>query len=218
MWVYIGTSELKNAYIGEVEREPTANTVMYYPFLNDELDHVGSSSLPVSWTQQTIGYYYAEFSPINLTNPPTDCRFISVWLKYDGRVKEQEGQDYYGASSPTTYIWDIKFNYFNSNSSSSERFQLRAGSSSWVFSNWPITLTTWVWHHMAMGYDGTKVWAFLDGVKKWEEAKGYYTPWNLWLSNNAKQTVSEFIGEKVVRSESEVVDYYNATKSKYWIS
>lgn len=190
---------------------PWDNTLLYYPFKEDQLDKVWSSSIGTAGSKQTIGYTFSG-SSVAITNPPTWCRFISVWTKYNSLT------GWANAAWPSCYIWDVKYNFAHSNNNYLRRFQIRTWSDSWASSSTQLNTTTWVRYYFAMGYDWSKVWGFFNWNKIWEETKSQYTPWTMQiLSSNGScsMTVSEFIGENRVWTAEEVANYYNQTKANY---
>lgn len=202
MWVYIRVDEQR--------WQPWANTVMYYPFTTDQLDKVGSSSLSWTWTQETLGYTFSANEYIYVNNPSTSCRFISVWVKYNSSL-------WIYSQSPSTYVWQILYNFQHTSSSYNKKFQIENSYNQWALSNAQST-STWVWYHIAMGYDGSKVCCYINWNKVWEATSGVYSPWTMVLWRYINETISEFIWESVCWTDQEILNYYNQTKSLYGIS
>jgi len=188
---------------------PWANTIAYYPFKEDQLDKVWSSSIGITWTKETLWYTFSSTWSIDINTPPSSCRFISVWIKWNSNQWQY-------VQTPCTYIWNILYNYYNNNGSTyNKRFQHSVWSSSWS-TRWSWSPNTWEWHHLAMWFDGTKCFAYVDGTLVWSyNTTSVYTPWWMRLGYMINETVSEFICESVCWTTDEILAYYNNTKSKY---
>lgn len=193
--------------------KPNANTVLYYPFKEDKLDKVWSSSIGATWTKETLWYTFSSSWVMDITNPSTECRFISVWIKYNS------GNWQY-VQWPYTYIWYVVYNFSHTNSVWNKRFQYSSSATSWNArrpNSDTVNITSWTWYHMAYWTDGTKVYAYVNGVKVWETT---ITPWlatpsGMSIGNAINETLSEFIWENRVWTAEEVLNYYNTTKSNY---
>lgn len=207
--------ELKNVYLG-YEFEPSSSTVMYYPFKDDQLDKVWGSSIWTTWTKQDLGYTFNSTSSMTITNPKTTCRFLSMWIKFNSSLS-------WNNQTATTYIWWMCYNFNHNSATWLQKFQYHSSASSgddrWPRSN-TVATTTWTWYHMAYWTDGSKVYAYLNGQKVWE---ANITPWlatetSMMIWWNLNITLSELICESSVRDADKVLNYYNQTKSLYWIT
>lgn len=199
--------EMVNAYIWEDTWKPWSNTVMYYPFVNDQLDKVWSSSISTTWTNEALWYTFSSSWQMWITNPPTNCRFVSVWVKYNS-ANWQYNQ------WPMTYIWWMLYNFWHSNSSYLKKFQAQTASSSWNVSSEQST-STWIWYYMAFWYDWTKAIAYINWSKVREQTMSVYTSWTMFIWSQINETLSEYIWESVFWTESEIQSYYYNTKSNY---
>ncbi len=221
MGVYLypsGTeTELKNAYIWWV-REPWSNTVLYYPFNSDQTDHVWSSSLDTTGTQQTLGYSFSPSNRAYVTNPPTTCRFINIWIKW-------VSSSWNYVQWPSTYIGEVLYDFAHAKDNWNQKFQYKNWLNESIYwdavrpSSNVVATTTWPWYNMAYWTDGSKVVAYLNGSKVWETAvnNGLWTVTTMTLCRYWTFILSEFIGESAIWSDAEVLSYYNNTKSNYWL-
>ena len=202
--------ELKNWYIWEyVEpRTPWANTVAYFPFKNDQLDAAWNAVISTTGTQQTIGYNFNSSWVMSVTNV-TSARFVNYWVKF-GSAKAGENQ------APFIGYGEVTYNYSHSDGGYNQTVSYRASSSSWGHST-TIPTISWVWYNFAYGYDGTKVIAYFNWTKVADITTSAYNNnyWCLWV--DIDETLSNLIYETTLRTAEEVLDYYNQTKSTYWL-
>jgi len=207
-WSTTKSVELKNAYIGEV-RVPWENTVMYYPFKDDQLDKVWNSFLSVTWTKQSLWYNFAKSWEMLVNNPSTNCCFVSFWIKRNASMWTYN-------QSPSTYIWRCLYNFSHQSSSHSKRFEFNVTQNTWITSSIQNTIT-WTRYYIAMWYDWTTVRCYLNSVKVWEQNSNSYYNINMRLWYDIDMDISEYIWENRVRADEEVSAYYNLTKSNYWL-
>jgi hypothetical protein len=188
--------------------KPWANTVMYFPFKEDQTDKIWSATINVTWTKDSVIWYtFDKQWDLLVNNRPTTCRFVSVWVRYN-----QSHWAY--VQAPWTYIGQILYNFSHWESSYVKKFQIQTARSNWTLSTEQNT-TTWVWYHLAMWYDWSKVVAYLNWSKVWETTVSAYTSWTMRFWCDINETVSEYIWESVCWTAQEVSDYYNQTKSNY---
>jgi hypothetical protein len=192
--------------------KPWANTVLYFPFKSDQTDKVWSASIDTTWTQQTLWYTFSSSGEMKIVNAPTSQRFMSAWVKFNS-VQGAVAQFWW------VYRWFMLYNYNHSESLSyNKTFQASTWGASYIKSS-GINTTSWQWYHIAMGFDNTYSYAYLNGQQVWKNSWWWYT-WlgsvRFWYAIN--MTVSEYIGESVCWTSTEVSDYFNQTKVKYWVS
>lgn len=207
---------LKNAYIGDV-REPTANTILYCPLRTDLLDHWPNNislsqsstiSLDENWAKfnnaslggvcpSIISGNFTFSMWFNATSAWTDCNLITIWAGYPWK-----GYRYWANSSGK--IW----------------FTL----TSVIDRNYGTAFSTlyWAWHNMIMTRSWTTNTLYLDGVSKWTYS-WTSLPSNAQVSIGGRNTwgmnwnMNYAIIESVARTATEVAEYYNLTKWKYWL-
>ena len=216
--------EVKNIYIWWYKWIPWENTLAYFPFKDDLLDH--------SWngvalrytqylTQQTLWYKW-QFSQGSAWNSiwawfdDWNAKFISIWYNII-------------SSSWNSWIlslnkyWCVWYNSTHWTTSLSWKIAIFSNSSwaVWATADW---MTFNAWHHLTMWYDGSKVLISKDGV---QTTLYNWTGYNFgdtinivwwWNNTNMNALVSEFICESECWNAAEISNYYNSTKANYWIS
>ena len=220
VYLYQNNTEkiLKNIYIGEYGWEPWSNTKFYYPLTDDQLDKVWSTSIPITWTKQTIWYTFNftwEYATA-LNNSNIWVWFISLWSKFNN-YNTFSGGHYYSQWVSTNYA-EIVYNYAHEGATASRTFQWRTGNTDWVLSSQQDS-PTWSWFHMAYWFDWSKLYWYINWVKVREVTPGStYTNSSISFGRLMNITYSEVIWESVVRTADEIQFYYNMTKKNYWIS
>ena len=204
MWVYIWTDKWL----------PWENTLAYFPMQWDNLDKVWTFTLDVSWTQQTIWRKFTSQTSLNTT--PTWIKTMSWWVKIASATPS-------GWSSWQCWILASYWNYlcyFNSSSDVKAKSIYCYANNTNYYKN--VNIIDNSWHHIAITNNWSTIVWYVDGVS--------YALWNPslpWLSkllvfcswwNTIDVTLSEVILENKQWTQSEVSNYYNTTKSKYWIS
>ena len=197
---------------------PWANTVAYFPFESDQLDVTWTATINVTGTKETIGYRF-DLANNGTTTNLTTARFVNFWVKF-GNKKVSIGSNYVNQS---VALWDgeITYNYNYEISGSETEFHktisYQSWADSWGHSN-TIPTTSGVWYNFAYGYDGTKIIAYLNWSKVAEITTSIYNSNNRKIWNYIDETLSNLIYETTPRTDQEVADYYDQTKSIYWIS
>ena len=214
--------ELKNDYIGEVWT-PGANTVAYYPLTanaNDEswnwrnITTSWASSYSSNWAllpNSNHAWLLIPFS-IDTSNDYTfslwqqplympshdDMRWIDLTESSTNRLISLwrtwwEVWHWWGSNFEQ--FWDT-FNY-----SINTRYYMTYTIKSWVinvYKNWELIWTkSWVsWHTCALRF--------------WQE-------WNMWADRHWYWYMKDIIIENKARTAQEIAEYYNQTKSNYWL-
>jgi len=228
--------KIKKVYLGQRQIRPDtswnpwAYTVAYYPLKSDFKDYSwknrdGTSSW--SCTFQDNGCYFAQWYVSIPT--PTElgtswvCTF-SLWIKewnpmtwwpYSRWYNKIVGQRYEWNDSKTSFCvwwaWD---------NGSSTKYQINESSK--IFENnkreyVTVTYTWWSTYKVYRNWSlvGTYNYSFNPKNNLWT-SNWYINYFNNWWSVN--RTLSEIIIESKVRTDQEISDYFNKTKSKYWIS
>ena len=218
--------ELKNAYIGEYGWKPWANTLLYMPLNWDTKDEVSGNNGTWSWNTQ----YQTLSSWLKVANCDTwsyiltpsismnTALTLNVWMyhiSWDAIVRcdwqENPRNFYQSAISPTGawwgwyygstyYWWGLDWTNWWKN--------IVLTCWSWwidvyvnwtnIYHNWNITSFVWKTQQRWINVDQSKnVWA------------SWRIPWSWYYSN--------IIVENKVRTAQEISDYYNLTKSNYWL-
>jgi hypothetical protein len=231
-------TELKNAYIWEYQEwwQPWVNTICYYP-LNSTYNFTDQSwnNRDLSWTWWTIQDYngvscmYLEWNMYNtslswvLTQFTINCYynlkttsdhyFLTFWMKNTNWLD----------TDPWFFMcWDFNWRpngygfwvqYCTSNSTFGAISIGTSASSEWVLGTWYNWVLTW---------DGTTIKLYRDWVllktQAWTDNSSRDTIFFWFWANQTKLYISNAIIETTVRTDSDVLNYYNQTKSNYWIS
>ena len=238
MWVYIGTSELKNAYIGEYTewRQPWANTLGYYTFDDQDTSQITDFSgnnrnltwwnMPtytlVSWTN-----YAWVFSNVSSSNAAPSYSYwpmnwnytILCWVK--------------PTANTASYV-----NIFHASQwwRALHQISLIRGYNSWQFeyfddlSSWATKRTsikTWAslntWYLVGYTRSWTSVKTYCDWVNTNSiigQVSTYQKIFYLWSANvwgRFPWEIWECVVEDKVRTAEQRASYYNQTKANYWL-
>lgn len=201
------------------EWKPWANTLAYFPFKTDQLDATGNYTLTASWTQQTIGYKFNVQCTVTWGQIPW-INFIGMW--YNTHNEKLWGN--YDLCA-TAKHWYIAYNPWHSRTDIQNKIVL--------FSNPSYTLgatSSWMsfdaWHYLARSYDWSKILLCKDWVvTTFFNGSGYdfwngfnlNNYWNWWDSSMQWTTFSDLIIENTGWAAQAMTDYYNQTKSNYWL-
>jgi len=207
-----------NVYIWtDYEWQPWANTKFYYPLTDDQLDKVWWTSIPITWTKETLWYTFnftwSDATALNNSN--LGVRFISYWANF--HYSNSTGASIFSQAVATNYAEVMyQFNH-NTPTSAARTFQRRTGSASWSQSAQQNTSAN-TWYHLAYWFDWTKLYWYINWVKVWEQTpSSTYDDTSVLFGRLMNITYSEVIWESVVRTADKVLSYYNQTKSNYWI-
>lgn len=206
---------------------PWANTLVYFPFDWDANDHSGNwYTLSATWTQETIGRRFN--TAVNLVWTISQlANFQSYWMKlytcWSWGSNTEAQVDVY----PTTWYMCYQ-NYANYWSAAYDRVRF-VYNSSWN----QYDYTVWAknnlnnWYHIVLAYSNPwGVWIFINWVKHQlttgTSGLNPATTVNSFISNGSTTkmdvALSDVIAETTARSDADVIAYFNATKSKYWVS
>jgi hypothetical protein len=195
--------------------QPWANTIAYFPFETDILDHSGNSvTLNTSWytyTQQAVGYLFVGNWWLGFND--SSVKFINVWMNIQTQTTPFGNGAYMNGGGLCYSAW-------HSQSRLRGVFVRYINQSSTDVSN-KTNLSSW-WHNFAIGYDDTATKCYLDWELFWTSSWLPYSFGNeVWLfscwgnSNNSSAIISQWIIEDTERTAQEVSDYYNSTKANY---
>ena len=206
---------------------PTSDTVYYFPFTSNADDYSGNwYTLSNTWTATTI---WRNFTATVDTSPAgstiSNPAFRMAWVKvnnvwYESRKVNSMGMNvsdwlaihfmngWVGSSQPI----QINFDYVNWSSYSS--------------SSWQPWITTWNWYCIAFQNEWTDTVAYCNWVRhvmaSWKTGYYWWAPSYLSRESSASSwfsvDLSEIIMESATWTSTKVIDYFNATKSKYWVS
>ena len=201
--------------------KPWANTIAYYKFewnLNDSSWNGYNWSMRYgSFTYSTLSsweqYLYSNWANYsnNITIPYNPQSYtINVWCKYWSSKVFVDFQPYKSASS-----WP--------------RFQRLANNSlylgktpyiSWNFTQWTNVV-------LVLTSSSSKFYINWQYVNSWGAMQTWYSTTNLsintaWIADNpTAQSWTNYMDELIIenkeRTAQEISDYYNLTKSNYWL-
>lgn len=84
-------------------------------------------------------------------------------------------------------------------------------------------MSVWVWHHLALAYDGSKFYLGKDWVLSEFYSGEFWDNWdilvlaNVWSGGYIDVIISDFIAESSAWTADKYLNYYNQTKSNYWL-
>ena len=193
--------------------QPWANTIAYYPFETDTLDAYWITTLSISWTQESIWYSFTSSSNPSISSSLSG-RFISIWIKFVSRSGSY-------CEWPKVWYGGITYNFYHSSSGFSQRFQYDSGETGWVASSMQ-TINADEWKYLAYWYDSQaqKVVAYINWYKVWDLPSAWASSGSQWtcrLFRWGTVVLSKLIIENQARAESDIIRYYNQTKSNYWL-
>ena len=213
---------------GESWWKPWSNTIAYYPLNWNVNDASGNG---YNWTRQWTSHYETLSSWIQVASFPKDTsqvnyissslntepKTVSFWVKQDNYV------------TWSSLIWMVNAENWH--------WQLRFTDTSWTyyikFYWWETNLAQvsiiWSWTNIVLTMDNWTVNLYANWVLKWtltwqttSPSWTLYIGWNRYGWNNTNKRnlewyMSEVILESVVWTATEISNYYNATKSNYWL-
>lgn len=199
--------------------QPWANTVAYYPLVEDVLDYSGNGN-NWTWNPNSFTWWVANYSWASTTIPYSiiyrDTYTVNLW------VNSNQAQSQRGVLNQHTQVsWWFYLSVFK--------------SWWWVWwRTWPwgsdyndiSDSTPLIWWHLItcqVVWGGKKI--YVDGVlkassnyvgsKMTDTLYIWYDHWaNGWAWNGK---VSKIIVENRAWTQSEIAEYYNQTKSNYWL-
>lgn len=210
------------------QRMPWANTVAYYPLSTDFTDKSWNGyDLTNSWgsitTQWTVScaYYSGSTSvnSINTTAPVWATRTIACWMYLQSPTSWSAVGVWTGTYNASTGQHNAEvLGAYNSNTSLSDYHAYWVtGSTSitnqrvflvWVVSGNDVTC----YRNWTVDASGTRGYESTDSV-------GIKLSGRLWGSGSEymKGYLSDVIVESTAWTATDVLNYYNQTKSKYWL-
>ena len=205
---YVGTKQVR-----PYKWSPWSNTLAYFPLTENQTDQVWNAGINLTWTKQNVGFYFNATGSIDVTNLPSKPSFWAYWVQLNRKATSTDTISFFMVDGWPRFIWaDIswagQFKYVNSSSS----------FVTWGTAQWHNLNT---WYHLAFGWDWTNFRAFHNWnlVWSWTATFKSYTGNSVSLLKNNwwAITVSDVIFENRLRTAQEIQDYYNNTKSNYWL-
>lgn len=210
-----------NVYIYTDQWTPWKNTIAYFPFENDQLDHSWNwLTINNTLNKETIGYSLTQdMSNTHVANS-TFIKFVWCWYI----VNSINNNSY-----PVGILWTNNLGasvYYIWNGYSSQRNKILT----YQWSDFTVVWSTeWMsyynWHYLAFSFYNWVLYVCKDWVVtvqyKWTPDP--YSGCNIglmqkWSWVNFKVTYSNLIVESEWWTQQQITAYYNQTKSLYWIS
>ena len=216
--------------------KPWSNTIAYYKFngnwndsswnwLNLTMNNVTYSTLS-SWI--SVAYFNGSAYWLNTSLSKTLTEWTqSIWI-CKSRNTDSETFTQIGSVSPTDWEWSIK-TYWTSTGNIWTTLYYWGFIYRWYNNTW---ISNWTWIHVVVVWwsGGNKLYV------NWQQVTLSYVYWNSSTSFGSRAFtilsigrhraasadwmqwyVSEWIVEDKQRTAQEVIDYYNQTKSNYWL-
>lgn len=195
--------------------KPWTNTLAYYPFISDLKDYSGN---------------WYDFTTYSWTTTFVNNMVQATWLLRRGSLMSQLWNNFTismyflhaGASSSLQDSDDMQYPTFMfGGSSSSILLNLRYNNNRYTTS-YTLAPDNKI-HHIVATKEGTTIKLYVDWELKNSSnfsytivtSKAYFHLWN--INNQLTKRFGNLILEKTVWTSKEVADYYNQTKSKYWL-
>lgn len=222
-----------NIYVWNNEWLPWENTVAYYPLESDANDYSGnwyngswaSPSYAKSWTTINVAYFNGSYIDLPNFRITEDNTTINVWVKSTSTQSRQEIFDSNDGSWSTTST-----TYLNYNWTSSWQYAIQhAQPNAWYW----LAYTSWwpfqdIWKNICVVMNTSWIKIYMNWVLQSTSSslswKMVWTPnasiwWRGYQNTNFfRWYISHFIWENNNWADSEILNYYNSTKSNYWIS
>lgn len=213
--------EMKNAYIGEWKWFiPWENTLVYCPFQNDIKDYSGNNISTSWWWTLVYENPWVRMSEWISINETTSLSNFTIMCYSKISSTSNRGTIFRRSSITSSwYYWfDVEYN------TDGDTDCVRVEVLKYQYSNVWKTAYFWIgvtsWHHFCFVVNWSMWYFYVDWVLKASKNISWWTPYvwnyNLWNSSSL-QTVWDYIIESKARTAQEIQDYYNNTKSNYWL-
>lgn len=219
-WIYVWSQRVRPSWWA-----PSADTIFYYKFDNNLNDEMGNYDLSVWSGSAAITYLttagwakYAYFSnscwswqSAGISEDWDNLHTMSFWMNAQSSWQSILIDIVGDRRIWTRVAWNVRFEWY-----SSQAYQQN--------------IWTWTWHHIVCIRSGTDGKIYIDWNLEatWTppDALGNLTTYlvlnNAWDTQQSSLTddayLSELILERGEWTAQDVANYYNSTKSNYWIS
>lgn len=239
-WAYVWTTPVKEVYVWTTKirptykREPWANTTWYFKFnwnLKDEISGTTYTASGITYWTLPNGNQYAIFPWASNGRFAYNTDISGGWNELTLHVWFQVANT---SNMRTEFSWAQNgYNYYTS-------FIWESGNIGIYYYDNANDIRNW-WAYNIPSYNINERHLFSQTIKAWGKIK-IFLDWNLWYEKNMRDTLrnggdgsqyigarrngssnyfkgkmSEMIIENRERTEQEVSDYYNRTKSNYWL-
>lgn len=222
--------ELKNAYIGEY-RVPWANTIAYYPLTST------TTTSDMSWNNKNLTNYnnvsFWTYQWVSCASFNGSSQYLGLWAKFTlwntytvlswyWHTASNVGMVYcqWASSSlyPAFWAWRAYGSW--------TKIVMHSGSwwnNTWIVSdnssnNWKWVLWVFVFNNgTARIYENNTQTVSGSLSAPWTWWEDFYIWMRRQWYNYFSGLISNLIIENKSRTAQEISDYYNLTKSKYWL-
>ncbi len=191
------------------EWQPWANTIAYFPLKTDQLDVTGNYTLSATGTQQTVGYQFNTACGFSYETAVAE-KYFSYWVNVSSSTRCALGINNY---------WAFRLNWRN-NATTYERFVFKNSGGSFYESS-DLNLSYGTRYHIAYSIDWSGNYnGFINGSSVYSGTQSFalFTVSNIINNTTWNIILSDIIIESEPRTATQVSDYFNNTKSNYWIS
>lgn len=206
-------------YKQELWWHPWVNTVFYFPFTDDTNDVMGNATL--SWwtyTKQTIWYLCDATSDINNVNISNDLKPSILTMVSWINVQSKWITSWTGWTQIMLMPnWNVCYQYYASYWTQNA-FQVYKSNRSYTWLQ--ATFPTNSWHLLTLTTSDTATVCYIDKTAYTVTSSWWYYNENSWprLWRSWTQVIhSNVIWESRTRTQQDVDDYYELTKTKYWL-
>lgn len=226
--IRVGTQQVRPSWW-----KPWANTVAYYPLtstttVNDmsgngkNLTNYGATFWTYQWVDCANIYLNSKYIKGNVDTFPTwaNPRTWNFWCYNSNASAQQYEEAYFFNWTEKTANYMVLFWIWTDN----KEFV----SQRWTWSSWNLTPLRQQWFNACLVYTWTKFVYYRNWAYVWEWTYTINTQWtefrigwprtsgDAWWDRFSGY-MSWFILENKWWTEQEAVDYYNTTKSTYWL-
>lgn len=204
--------------------QPWANTIAYYPLESNVNDYSWNwyNLSPTNITYTTLSSWLKVATFNGSSSKATTSSFLnqswdfttSMWFYGDNITASLAVMRCNAASDSSWRVWDIH----------KDVNRIRAIMNGGGVSTNEQGFTNNTWYHMVVTKEWTTWKIYINTVLKGTAASNYSGSTNmaLWYIQYAndrfwKWYISKFILEDKARTAQEIADYYNQTKSNYWL-
>lgn len=206
--LFIESNDEAKWYFG---RRPWENTIAYFPFDTDATDHSWNwITLSNLWSKQSLWYKFTNAS--NFSRNLNTARFVSL------RCKVISWRWSWTWQVAVIMYWAMWYNLMHSQSDFRNTIQF--------WNSWGTWRKSWTWmaynqrYNLAWSYNWTTAVMYVNWIKTTlVNSSSYYSQANaesLVSGSWYDIDLSKVILEDRVRTDEEVVEYFNKTKKYYW--
>lgn len=212
--ILVGTQQVRPVW------KPWSNTIAYFPFENDQLDHSWNwLTINNTLNKETIGYSLTQAMSNTAVINSTFVKFLWCWYIVNSISN---------TSLPLGILWPVNLGssiYYAWSKNSSQRNKILT----YQWSNWTVVWNTeWMsynnWHYLAFSFYNWVLYVCRDWVVSvqyngtpYQYSDNNFVLMQKWSWINFKVTYSNLIAESEWWSSENMTSYYNQTKSNYWL-